>query len=97
MKITINEKNEGVLKISLEGRLDTITAPELEKVLGRELDGVQRLELDMANLEYISSAGLRVILGAQQELEDGVTVRHANDYILETFEMTGFSDFLSIE
>ncbi len=97
MKITITEKNEDVLKISLEGRLDTITAPELEKVLDKELGGMHRLELDMANLEYISSAGLRVILGAQQELEDGVTVRHANDYIRETFEMTGFSDFLSIE
>ena len=97
MKITITEKNESVLKISLEGRLDTITAPELEKVLDKELGGMRRLELDMANLEYISSAGLRVILGAQQELEDGVTVRHANDYIRETFEMTGFSDFLSIE
>lgn len=99
VKIEITERDQDILSISLEGRLDTMTAPELEKVLEKELPGMKKLVLDFTDLEYISSAGLRVILGAYQALgeSEGVTVRNANEYVLETFEMTGFLDFLNIE
>lgn len=99
MKIEITGKNQDVLAISLEGRLDTTTAPELEQVLMKELPGVKKLELDFSKLEYISSAGLRVLLGAEHTLsqQEGITVKNVNEYILETFEMTGFLDFLTVE
>ena len=85
--------------IALEGRLDTVTAPELEKELKASLDGVKELTLDFADLEYISSAGLRVLLSAQKTMnrQGSMKVVHVNETIGEVFEITGFSDILTIE
>ena len=98
MKIT-KTQNGTELTVALEGRLDTVTAPELEKELKGSLDGVSELTLDFAELEYISSAGLRVLLGAQKAMakKGGMKVAHVNETILEIFEVTGFSDILTIE
>jgi anti-sigma B factor antagonist len=91
--------NETELTVSLTGRLDTTTAPELEKELKVSLDGVSALTIDMAALEYISSAGLRVLLSAQKTMnkQGEMKVVHVGETIMEIFEVTGFSDILSIE
>lgn len=91
--------NDSVLHIALEGRLDTTTAPQLETELKRSLDGVTALELDFEKLEYLSSAGLRVILAAQKVMNKQGTmiIRHVNETIMEIFEVTGFIDILTIE
>lgn len=95
------EKNtdETGLTFTLTGRLDTVTAPELEKELRASLDGVSALTIDMAALEYISSAGLRVLLSAQKTMnkQGEMKVVRVGDTIMEIFEVTGFSDILSIE
>ena len=87
------------LTMSLEGRLDTVTAPELEKELKDSIDGVSALTLDFSALEYISSAGLRVLLAAQKIMnkQGEMKVNHVNETIMEIFEVTGFSDILTIE
>lgn len=87
------------LTFFLEGRLDTTTAPELEDELKQSLDGVTELIFDFEKLEYISSAGLRVLLGSQKMMEkrDGMTVRHVNETIADIFDVTGFADVLTIE
>lgn len=98
--MNIGKKANGSdLVLSLEGRLDTTTAPELEAVVKSELDGVTSLEIDMAGLEYISSAGLRVLLAAQKIMnkQGAMKVTNANEDIMEIFDVTGFSDILSIE
>ncbi len=98
--MTINtEKKDAALTVALEGRLDTTTAPELEKALTEALDGVETLIIDLAKLEYISSAGLRVLLSAQKRMmkQGEMKVIHVNDAIMEIFEVTGFSDILTIE
>jgi anti-anti-sigma factor len=98
--MTINKTAEaGKLTISLEGRLDTGTAPQLEAELKASLDGVTTLVLDFAGLEYISSAGLRVLLGAQKVMakQGGMVIRNVNEVISEVFEVTGFVDILNIE
>ena len=98
--MTINKTAEaGKLTISLEGRLDTGTAPPLEAELKSSLDGVTTLVLDFAGLEYISSAGLRVLLGAQKVMakQGGMVIRNVNEVISEVFEVTGFVDILNIE
>jgi len=86
------------LTLSLSGRLDTNTAPALEAELNASLDGVRTLTLDMAQLAYLSSAGLRVILSAQKRMnkQGSMTVRHVNETIMEVFELTGFVDILTI-
>ena len=91
--------NETELTVSLTGRLDTTTAPELEKELKASLDGVSALTIDMAALEYISSAGLRVLLSAQKTMnrQGEMKVVHVGETIMEIFEVTGFSDILTIE
>ena len=91
--------NEPELTIALAGRLDTVTAPELEKELKSSLDGVTALTIDMDGLEYISSAGLRVLLAAQKLMnrQGEMKVVHVNETIMEIFEVTGFSDILTIE
>ncbi len=91
--------NETGLTFVLTGRLDTTTAPELEKELRNSLDGVSALTIDMAALEYISSAGLRVLLSAQKVMnrQGEMKVLHVNETILDIFEVTGFSDILTIE
>ena len=83
----------------LEGRLDTVTAPDLEKELKTALDGVKELVLDFEKLEYISSAGLRVLLAAQKTMtkQGEMKLIHVNKTIMEIFEVTGFSDILTIE
>lgn len=86
------------LTLALEGRLDTTTAPQLEEEIKGGLAGVTGLALDFSRLEYLSSAGLRVILAAQKIMnkQGEMVVCHANETILEVFEVTGFSDILTI-
>ena len=97
MTITKN-KNQSQLTVAVEGRLDTVTAPQLEGELKSSLDGVTALTLDFAKLEYISSAGLRVLLSAQKIMnkQGSMKVVNVNDTINEIFEVTGFSDILDI-
>ena len=98
--LNITRKGEGTkLEFALEGRLDTVTAPDLEKVLNESLSGVEKLVLDFSGLEYISSAGLRVLLSAQKIMnrQGKMAVKNVNETIMEIFEVTGFSDILTIE
>ena len=98
--MTINRKKDGaVLTLAVEGRLDTITAPELEAALREDLDGVEELIFDFSALEYISSAGLRVLLSAQKQMNGQGTMKvtGVGEVIMEIFEVTGFSDILTIE
>ncbi len=98
--LNINKTLEnGTAAFALEGRLDTATAPELENALREVLDGVHTLTLDMERLEYISSAGLRVLLSAQKAMnkQGRMTLTHVNEPIMEIFEITGFSEILTIE
>ena len=92
------ELNGKELSVALEGRLDTITAPELETELKASLDGVSKLTLDFSKLEYISSAGLRVLLSTQKRMnaQGSMTVTNVNATIMEIFEVTGFNDILTI-
>lgn len=99
-KMTINKSVNGdVLEISLEGRLDTITAPELEGSVKDDLNNVSKCVIDLAKLEYVSSAGLRVLLTMHKAMaaKDGLIVKSANETVSEVFEVTGFSDILTIE
>lgn len=93
------EQKEDVLQVVLEGRLDTTTAPELEKTLKESLDGVKELVLDFEDLEYISSAGLRVLLSAQKIMnkQGSMKLIHVREEVKEIFEVTGFLDFLTVE
>lgn len=98
--MTINKTQEGTaLTVALEGRLDTTTAPDLELELRENLDGITELVLDLTSLEYMSSAGLRVLLGAQKTMnkQGSMVIRGANDVIMDIFEVTGFSEILTIE
>ena len=97
MKIK-KELENNVLLLALEGRLDTVTAPELEREVS-DLRGVTDLVFDMKNLEYISSAGLRVILKAQKTMntQGSMKLKNVGESIMEVFEITGFSDILTIE
>ena len=98
MNIAKNIENGKVL-LTLEGRLDTTTAPELEKELENSLVEANELVFDMSELEYISSAGLRVLLKAQKTMnvQGNMKVTHVNESIMEVFEITGFLDILTIE
>ena len=98
--MTINKKANGTaLEIALEGRLDTMTAPELEAELNQSLGNAESLELDFGKLEYISSAGLRVLLSAHKAMsaKGGMKVTNVNEIVQEVFEVTGFADILNIE
>lgn len=98
--MTIEKKIEnGNVTLAVSGRLDTTTAPELEKVLDNSLDGTKELVFDMTGLEYISSAGLRVILKAQKAMnaQGSMKLIGVNDSIMEVFDITGFLDILTIE
>ena len=92
-------KNDNELTVALSGRLDTLTSPDLEDKLEEELDGAERLIFDLAELEYISSAGLRVLLGAYKMMEEynGMLIRNVTEPVMDVFEVTGFSDVLDIE
>ncbi len=87
------------LTMALAGRLDTSTAPQLEAELKTSITSVDSLVMDFAELEYISSAGLRVLLSAQKVMnkQGKMVIRHVNETIMEVFEVTGFSDILTIE
>lgn len=98
--MTINKVlNVTELTVALAGRLDTTTAPQLEAELKSSLNGVESLILDFSELEYISSAGLRVLLSAQKVMnkQGNMVIRHVNETILEVFEVTGFTDILTVE
>lgn len=95
----MKESHDTDLTLKLRGRLDTSTAPELESELKTCLEGVQSLTLDLKELEYISSAGLRVLLSAQKAMnkQGSMVVRNVNPIVRDVFDITGFSDFLTIE
>lgn len=97
----IIEKNisETSLTLNISGRLDTTTAPQLEAELKESLAGVEHLVLDFAALDYLSSAGLRVLLAAQKTMnkQGDMVVRNVNETIAEIFDVTGFCDILTIE
>ena len=98
--MTIDKTVNGTeLTITLSGRLDTTTAPQLETELKASMDGVEHLILDFAALEYLSSAGLRVLLSAQKIMnkQGKMVIRNVNETIAEVFEVTGFCDILTIE
>ncbi len=97
--MTIQKSNNGTeLTLALEGRLDTVTAPELEAELKASLEEAESLVLDFAKLEYISSAGLRVLLAAHKKMasKGGMKVTHVNEIVAEVFDVTGFADILNI-
>lgn len=98
--MTISKTLSGTsLTLALEGRLDTVTAPELETELKDSLNGVETLTMDFSKLDYISSAGLRVLLSAHKTMSSagGMKIVHVNEIVQEVFEVTGFSDILTIE
>lgn len=95
----INQEREGNwLTLRLEGRLDTGTAPELEEIVKNSFDGLSCVTLDLDKLEYLSSAGLRVLLAAQKRMnkQGEMVVCNVNETIMEVFEVTGFVDILKI-
>ena len=97
--MTITKNQDGSkLTVKLEGRLDTMTAPELEKSLADSLAGITELTFDMEGLEYISSAGLRVLLATQKTMnkQGEMKVAHVQEMVMEVFEVTGFNDILTI-
>jgi len=98
MEITMN-RIDNELTVALEGRLDTLTSPELEEKLGSSLQGVEKLIFDFEKLQYISSAGLRVLLSAMQIMEDQGTmvVRNVCEEVMDVFQITGFVEDLNIE
>lgn len=98
--MTINQKREAdCLTMEISGRIDTVTAPELETAVKSSLDGVTALVFDLAEVDYISSAGLRVLLMAQKQMnrQGSMKVIHVSEGIMEIFDVTGFSDILTIE
>ena len=93
----IKELNGNQLTVSINGRLDTTTAVELETYLNENLSDAKQLTIDCANLSYISSAGLRVLLSMQKKLGEGLKLIKVQELVMEVFEMTGFCDILTIE
>ena len=98
MEIKKNVVN-GEATVSLVGRLDTVTAPELEAELAALFPSINSLVLDFTELEYLSSAGLRVLLNSQKTIgkTGKMVIKHVNDIIMDVFDMTGFSSILTIE
>lgn len=98
MTIEIKRNGEDTA-VLLSGRLDTVTAPELEKTINEDIADIKNLILDLKDVEYISSAGLRVILSAQKKMQKTGTmkVRNVCEIVMEVFEITGFADILTIE
>lgn len=98
--MNISKTQEGThLTIALDGRLDTMTAPRLEEELRTGLNGITDLLFDLSGLDYISSAGLRVLLSAHKIMsgKGGMKITHVNEIVQEVFDVTGFSDILTIE
>ena len=98
MNIVKTRENDKMV-LSLEGRLDTMTAPALEAEVKGSIDGVKELVFDFEKLEYVSSAGLRVLLASQKIMnkQGSMCIRHVNEVIMEVFEVTGFSHILTIQ
>ena len=98
MNVTMN-RNGNELIVELEGRLDTVAAPELEEQIEPALEGVEKLLMDLESLEYISSAGLRVMLTTMQTMEEQgeMIVRNVGPDVMEVFKLTGFAGILNIE
>jgi anti-anti-sigma factor len=99
MNINI-EKENGVTLMKIEGRLDTTTAPELEKAINNEGDALKSLVLDFKGVDYISSAGLRVLVATQKLAErrgGSMILRHPSDEVYDIFDMTGLADVFTIE
>lgn len=90
---------DNMLTVLLEGRLDTTTSPQLEEELNHSLNGIQKLVLDFEKLSYLSSAGLRVILATQKQMnkQGNMVIKNVNETIMEVFEITGFVEILTIE
>ena len=100
MSATIFEKQGTTLTVKPEGRLDSATSPILEEELKQHLDGVENMTMDFANLEYISSAGLRVLLESEKILEErggGLRLIHVNARILEVLQLVGFIEIVTVE
>ena len=99
MEVKFN-KQDSTLTVAISGNIDTVTAPELDAKIQENLSGIKDLILDFAAVDYISSAGLRVILMANQQLEDAdgtMTIKNANDDVRDVFEMTGFDSLLNLD
>jgi len=92
-------RNDSVLTLALEGRLDSATSPELENVLKNSQEEIGSLVLDFSKVDYVSSAGLRVLLNAHKRMsaQGGMKMTNVNEGVMEIFKMTGFADVLSIE
>ena len=100
MADTSFEKQGSTLTVKPKGKLDLISSPVLEKEMQEHMDGVQEIIMDFTDVEYISSGGLRVLLSVEQQLEKnggGMKVIHANDYIIEVFELVGFTEIVKVE
>lgn len=97
MTINVNKVDSKAV-VAIEGRLDTTTAPELEENLKTTMEGITELEFDMSKLEYVSSAGLRVLLSAQKQMNKvgSMVLKNVDASIMEVFEITGFVDILTI-
>ena len=95
MKIDFT-KNDSTLCVSLEGRLDAVNAPEFEGFLGNNTDGITALTINCEKLDYISSAGLRVLLTAHKKMKGSVKLSNVQELVMEVFELTGFADILEI-
>lgn len=95
MKINFNQ-NEGELIVALDGRLDTVTAPELESFLAQNYAGISALTFDCEKLSYISSAGLRVLLTAHKRMKGTMKLTNVCEIVMEVFEITGFSEIWTI-
>lgn len=94
------EKQEEKLTLKLSGRLETSTAPIMQEIVEKELEDVTELRIDMENLEYVSSAGLRVLLSATKKMNTkgkSMVVYHASEDVMEVFEITGFNEILNIQ
>ena len=99
MSAAIYEKQGNVMTIKPQGRLDTATSPVLEKEMREHLDGIQELIMDFANVEYISSGGLRILLTTERQMENrggSMKVIHVNQHILEIFDLVGFMDVITV-
>ena len=101
MNMTINKNPDGTtLTLAIDGRIDTQTAPELEAAIKESIDGVDHLVLDFAQVPYISSAGLRIVLAAQNWMDakkGTLVIRNAAKFIVNVFKVTGFDSFLTLE
>ncbi len=98
MESTMN-RDGNKLTVAISGRLDTLSSPDFEKEMTPAIEGVEELVIDLKDLDYISSAGLRVLLGLAQTMEDQgkMIVTNPNDAVMDVFSVTGFDDILTIE